>query len=113
MIALPQYIDAEAWDAFVEMRREIHKPLTVRGAVQILKRLQAIHDAGQDANDSLDQSSDMRWQTVYPVQALEIQKPAVSDYQRTKARLDAQTQRKASPPPPEIAERLNRLRRVA
>lgn len=112
-LALPDYIDAEAWDAFVQMRREIHKPLTDRGAVRLLKRLQAIHDAGMDVNESLDQSSDMRWQDVYPVKALEIQKPAVSDYQRTKARLDENTRRKASPPPPEVAEKLNRLRRVA
>ena len=113
LIALPQYIDAEAWDAFVEMRREIGKPLTDRGAVRLLKRLQAIHEAGMDVNESLDQSSDMRWQDVYPVKAMEIVKPAVSDYQRTKARLDAQTQRKASPIPPEVAARLNQLRRVA
>lgn len=104
MIPLPSWIDPEAWDAFVQMRAEINKPLTQRGAVRCLKRLQAIHDGGQDANEALDQSSDMRWQDIYPVKTLDIQKPAVSDWQRTRERLESEARRKGSPPPPHLRE---------
>lgn len=108
MIPLPAWVDQEAWDAFVLMRREIRKPLTERGAVRIMKRLQLLHDAGQDVNEALDQSSDMRWQDVYAVKALDVAKPAVSDYERTQERLRAEAQRRASPPPPQILAMVRR-----
>ena len=110
MIPLPAWIDPEAWDAFVQMRREIKKPLTQRGAVRALKRLQEIHDAGQDANEALDQSSDMRWQDIYAVKKLEIARPVVSDYEQTQRRLKAEAARKGTKPPPELR---NILRRAA
>ncbi len=108
MRPLPAWIDPDAWAAFEDMRREIRKPLTERGFTRILKRLTAIHDAGQDVNEALDQSSDMRWQDVYPVKALEVTRAAGSDYERTQARLRAEAARKPSPPPPQILAMVRR-----
>jgi CheY-like chemotaxis protein len=110
MTPLPAWIDREAWDAFEAMRREIRKPLTPRGTVRVLKRLQAIHDAGQDANEALDQSSDMRWQDVYPVKALDIAKPAVSGYEATQARLRAEAARQIAPPPARVLAMVSKRR---
>lgn len=106
-MTLPPWIDPDAWQAFADMRATIKKPLTVRGERRILKRLQAIHDAGQDANESLDQSSDMRWQDVYPVKGLDI---AVSsdDYRKTKARLEAEARRKGTAPPDAVVRMFRR-----
>lgn len=65
MIALPQYIDREAWEGFCEMRRLIKKPLTIRAAKLVVYELQRIKDAGHDANASLDQSTNHCWADVY------------------------------------------------
>jgi hypothetical protein len=109
MIPLPAWVDKEAWDAFVAMRQtDTRKPLTPRGAVRILKRLQAIKDAGLDPNDALDYSTDQRYFDVYPPKGMELAKPAVSDYERTQERLRAEAQRRASPPPPQILAMVRR-----
>ncbi len=73
MIALPQYIDAEAWQGFCEMRRVIKKPLTLRAAKMVVYELQRIKDAGHDANAALDQSTNHCWADVYVPKAKEIQ----------------------------------------
>ena len=112
MTPLPAWIEQEAWDAFVQMREQIRKPLTPRGAVRLLKRLQQIHDAGQDVNEALDQSSDMRWQDVYAVKALDIQKPVRTDYERTQERLRAEAKRQISPPPASVLQLASRMRRA-
>lgn len=107
-MTIPPWIDPEAWQAFADMRLAIKKPLTDRGAARILKRLQAIHNAGQDANEALDQSSDMRWQDVYPVKGLDIAVASDQDYRKTKARLDAESRRKGSAPPDAVVRMFRR-----
>jgi hypothetical protein len=118
MIPLPSWVDPDAWDAFVQMRetdtRKPCKPLTQRGAVRILKRLQAIKDAGLDPNDALDYSTDQRYFDVYPPKQLELPKAGGSaDYQRTQERLKAEAERKASPPPARVLEMVKQIRRTA
>ena len=73
MIALPAYIDAEAWAGFVDMRKTIKKPLTMRAAKGILAKLQRIKDAGHDANAALDQSTNHCWADVYVPKVEEIE----------------------------------------
>jgi hypothetical protein len=107
---IPDYIDPEAWQAFVQMRAAIKKPLTERGARRILNRLAEIHAAGQDVNEALDQSSDMRWQDVYPVKKLDIQKPAQSSYEATRARLKAEAERQIAPPPARVLAMVSKRR---
>jgi hypothetical protein len=67
LIALPAYIDPEAWAGFVEMRRAMPKsrPFTLRAATLILKELQRIKDAGHCPNAALDQSTLNGWTDVY------------------------------------------------
>jgi hypothetical protein len=115
VIPLPAWVDREAWDAFVSMREtDTRKPLTQRGAVRILKRLQAIKDAGLDPNDALDYSTDQRYFDVYPPKQLELPKAGGSaDYQRTQERLKAEAERKASPPPARVLEMVKQIRRTA
>jgi hypothetical protein len=86
---MSDYIDPDAWAAFVAMRSAIKKPLTERGADRILRRLAEMHAAGLDVNEALDQSSDMQWQDVYPPKKLEIARPAQGSYEATQARLKA------------------------
>lgn len=65
MIALPTYIDKEAWAGFEDMRRAIKKPLTDRSRKLVLYELQRIKDAGHCANAALDQSTNHCWADVY------------------------------------------------
>lgn len=79
MIPLPAYIDPEAWAGFVEMRRKIKAPLTVRAATLILFELQRIKDAGHDPNASLDQSTMKCWRDVWPLKDKEIHRTREAD----------------------------------
>lgn len=76
MIPLPGYVDKDAWEGFVEMRRKIKAPLTVRAATLILFELQRIKDAGHDPNASLDQSTMKCWRDVWPLKDKEIHRQA-------------------------------------
>lgn len=66
MTALPAWIDKEAWEGFVQMRRTIKKPLTDRAEKLLLKKLYEFKEKGHDPNASLDESTFANWQDVYP-----------------------------------------------
>jgi len=73
MIALPPYIDPEAWAGFAEMRNAMRKiPFTTRAQMMILAELQKIKDAGHDPNAALDQSTLNGWRDVWAPRAKDI-----------------------------------------
>ncbi len=121
MIALPAYIDAEAWSGFVDMRKTIKKPLTTRAAKLILYELQRLKDAGHDPNAALDQSTNHCWADVYMPKGKEISRAeraeSTEDYlARIERERQAEAQR-VSGPSPEVKRKMeelgSRLRRVA
>jgi len=72
MVVLPSWIDREAWEGFMAMRKAIKKPMTPRAEVLVLKTLYELHTKGHDANASLDQSTVCNWQDVYEPKVREI-----------------------------------------
>lgn len=58
----------EAWNGFVEMRKELKKPLTVRAKKLIASKLEKLAP-GDDAQKAaiLDQSVEHSWQGVFPL----------------------------------------------
>lgn len=62
----PDWIDREAWDGFVAMRRRIRKPLTARAVELLLAKLDRLRAAGHCPKDLLDRSTLNSWQDVYP-----------------------------------------------
>lgn len=112
MIPLPAYIDKDAWAGFVDMRKAIKKPLTHRAAVLVLYELQRIKDAGHDANAALDQSTNHCWADVYVPKVKQIERAAMPATDRIKRELD-EIDARATKPPAELRETINRLRRVA
>jgi hypothetical protein len=68
---LPEWIDREAWDGFVEMRKRQEKlsrgkiVWTARAEKLILRDLYAAKAAGHDANQLLDQSVREGWRGVF------------------------------------------------
>lgn len=61
---LPEDIDKNVWNAFVEMRSKIKKPLTEYAKILIVEELNKI---GQDKNEVLKKSIENSWQGVFPL----------------------------------------------
>ncbi len=64
---LPDWINPESWDGFVEMRRKIKKPLTDRAMTLAIGKLEELRRQGQDPNKVLDQSTLHNWQGLFAV----------------------------------------------
>jgi hypothetical protein len=63
-----EWIPADAWTGFVEMRSKIRKPLTTERAVTlIVKDLEKFKAQGHDPGTVLDQSTKNGWQGVFPL----------------------------------------------
>ena len=66
---LPDWIPAEAWDGYAEMRKKIRKPMTARAQALVLKTLAGIRDRGFDVEAALDNSTRNGWIDVYEPKA--------------------------------------------
>lgn len=99
MIALPAYLDSEAWTGFVAMRQSMpkSKPFTTRAATLILYELQRLKDAGHDPNAALDQSTLHGWADVYEPKAKPISKSERNQAAQTTAYLARQDEISSSP----------------
>jgi hypothetical protein len=64
------WIPAEAWNGFVEMRKAIKAPMTSRAMTLIVNKLKSFKEQGLDIESILDQSTSNNWKDVYPVKAL-------------------------------------------
>lgn len=67
MTLIPDWIPAEAWAGYVEMRKKIKKPMTDRAIDLKFKALAAFRDAGDDIEKILDQSTENSWSDLYPL----------------------------------------------
>jgi hypothetical protein len=112
MIQPPSFIDPEAWAAFHEMRRKIKAPLTPYAERLILRELVRLKSSGEDPQACLDQSIRNGWRDVFPLRDKGV-RAAEGGVEATKALLAEMDARPSDPPPPEVRERLQRLRRVA
>lgn len=66
-ITIPDWVPADAWAGFVEMRKRIRKPLTPRATELIISKLQALAEDGHPPGDVLDQSTTLSWQGIFPL----------------------------------------------
>lgn len=64
---IPDWINQESWDGFVEMRKKIKKPLTDRAKKLTIRQLYDMKQSGQDPGEVLDQSTRNSWQGVFEV----------------------------------------------
>lgn len=77
---------SEAWDAFVEMRKKIKKPLTERAETMIWNKLNELaKDNPVKQAEILNQSTMHCWQTVYPLK--EEEPPASYDIDEMEKKL--------------------------
>jgi len=66
-IKLPDFIDKEVWDAFLEMRVKMRKAPTDKAKELLVKDLEKLHASGDDANEVLNQSIKNNWAGVFPL----------------------------------------------
>lgn len=64
-VALPDWVPADAWNGFVEMRKRLRKPLTDRAVSGILKKLDELRARGSPPGAVLDQSTERCWTGVF------------------------------------------------
>lgn len=64
---LPDWVPVDSWEAWVEMRVKIKKPLTDRAKALALKKLQGFLDLGQSIADVLDRSTLNNWQDLFAI----------------------------------------------
>lgn len=67
--ALPDWIPAEPWGQFEEMRRKKKKPMTDAARKLAVSKLDALRGAGHDVATMLDQSILHAWDTFYAPKA--------------------------------------------
>ena len=63
---LPDWVPAEAWNAWVEMRIRIKKPMSIRARKQALKKLWGFKMTGYDIESMIDRSENGKWTDFWP-----------------------------------------------
>lgn len=64
---LPSWVEPEAWEGFVAMRKRERHPLTAYAARLVLKELDKLRTAGADPTAVLDQSTRNGWRDVFAI----------------------------------------------
>ena len=64
---LPDWIDKETWYAFIEMRKSIRAVPTERAKELLVKKLEALQESGENANEVLNQSIMNNWKGLFTV----------------------------------------------
>lgn len=62
---LPEWIDSDAWNGFVEMRQKLRKPMTDRAKVLMVAKLKGFKAGGHDVAALLNKSTVSGWTDVY------------------------------------------------
>lgn len=63
--ALPDWLPIDAWQGWVEMRKQRKRPLTDRATNRAINKLEALHTAGHDIGELLDRSTINGWLDIY------------------------------------------------
>lgn len=63
---IPDFLDAQVWHRFVEMRQEIKKPVTPSVAKGVFSTLGRFYKQGFDPNAVMDETTAAKWQGLFP-----------------------------------------------
>ena len=66
-LILPDWIDKEAWDGWVEKRKQMKNPITERAARIAINKLEQMRDEGYDPNEALTEAEFRGWRGLFPV----------------------------------------------
>ena len=64
-VELPDWMPIDAWQGWVDMRKQRKRPLTDRATARAINKLDAIRNKGHDIEDLLDRSTINGWLDIY------------------------------------------------
>ena len=64
---LPDWVPAQAWQAFVRMRQAIKEPLTPEAEVLLVAKLDKLRRGGHDPTEVLNESTTKNWKGLFPL----------------------------------------------
>jgi hypothetical protein len=83
---LPDWIPADAWAGFVDMRKKLKAPLTPRAITLLMGKLEELRTQGNEPGAVLDQSTERAWRGVFALHNLNggysNGKPAINETDR-------------------------------
>jgi len=114
---LPDWIEKETWDAFVQMRKRIGKPATDYAKKLIVDKLIKFKSNGQDIKAVLEKSITSSWQDVFeiknnPADIVRLTVPSKNEPDAALEKIKADD-KKAVPIPLEVLAKMAELRRKA
>ncbi len=74
-IELPSWLNIEAWEGFVEMRKSIKRPMTMYAMKLAIRKLEQFKDAGIDPTMVMEQSIFHCWQGLFTLKDDGIPEP--------------------------------------
>ena len=95
MTPIPAWVDPEAWQEYLDMRRRIKKPMTTRSYRDRLAELTEIRAAGYDVTYCIDSATNGCWQKFYAVERQEIIPLRRAEADKTAAYLAAEREHAA------------------
>jgi hypothetical protein len=66
-VTMPDWMPAESWQAFCEMRQRIRAPLTPYAMRLIITKLTELREGGDDPTAVLNRSVERSWRSVFPL----------------------------------------------
>ena len=66
-IQVPDFVDKELWNDFLDMRKKLRKPATDKAQELLIKDLGKLNADGDDPNEVLRQSIKNSWQGLFPL----------------------------------------------
>jgi hypothetical protein len=66
-LVIPEWVPAESWNHFIEMRTSMRKKPTQHAAKLLVEKLDKLRMSGQDPGDVLDQSTANGWMGIFPL----------------------------------------------
>jgi hypothetical protein len=85
-IVLPDWINQNDWNDFLEMRKSIKKSPTERAKALIINKLEKFYSAGADVSAILNQSTMNCWQDIYEIKQPQTNQPkGNNDYGQRKS----------------------------
>lgn len=76
---LPAWVPAEAWAAFLEMRKKLRAPMTAASIDRTVAQLEKLKADGHDPAEVLMQSVQNAWRGVFPTRSPRAGKQSVED----------------------------------
>lgn len=65
-VALPDFVDQEAWEGYLEVRQRMKAPNTSRAKTMLVNKLIKLKEEGHDPNQALDTATERGWRSVFP-----------------------------------------------